>query len=148
MSTATSAIYVEAEGKLNKKSKKSGARRSVAILKEFFHLGYVSQNSYPRKSFLREPGMLGSRHTVKFSEGTWHQSKKFGKERSHREGSSNSVDLTSVILARRNSRKDHMRRPCTKKGAPAKQRGTWRNYSQAQEFGQTAFHVLGKVKSM
>ena len=34
-----------------------------------------SQDSYPKKSILREPGMLGSKHTVKFSQGTWHQIK-------------------------------------------------------------------------
>ena len=35
----------------------------------------MSQDSYPRKSILREPGMLGSKHAVKFSKGTWHQIK-------------------------------------------------------------------------
>ena len=60
---------------LNKKSKKGGARGSVAIVKEFTQLGCVSQDSYPRKSSLREPGMLGSKHTVHFSKGTCHQIK-------------------------------------------------------------------------
>ena len=32
----------------------------------------------------------------------------------------------SVVLARQSSGKDHMRRPCTKNEAPAKQRGIWR----------------------
>ena len=36
------------------------------------------------------------------------------------------VRLMSVVLARRNSGKDHMRRLCTKKDAPAKLRGIWR----------------------
>ena len=31
--------------------------------------------SYPRKSTLRESGKLGSKHSVKFSKGTWHQIK-------------------------------------------------------------------------
>ena len=44
------------------------------------------------------------------------------------------VGLMSVVLARQNSAKDHMRRPCTKKDAPAKQRGIWRKHLQAQEF--------------
>ena len=35
----------------------------------------VSQDSYPRKSILREQGKLGSKHTVKFSKGTCHQTK-------------------------------------------------------------------------
>ena len=34
-----------------------------------------------------------------------------------------------------------MRRPCTKKDAPAKQHGIWRKCLQAQEFGQTTFYV-------
>ena len=45
--------------------------------------------------------ILGSKHAVKFSNGTW-------KERVHREVLSKSVRLMSVVLARRNSRKDHM----------------------------------------
>ena len=61
--------------KPNKKSKKGGARGSVAILKESTQLGCVSQDSYPRKSVLREPGKLGFEHAVKFSKSTWHQIK-------------------------------------------------------------------------
>ena len=60
-------------GKPNKKSNKGGAKGSVATLKESFQLGGVSQDSYSRKSILREPGMLGSKHAVKFFKGTWHQ---------------------------------------------------------------------------
>ena len=44
---------------------------------------------------------------------------KFGKERVHREILSKSVNLMSVVLARPNSGKDHMRRLCNKKDAPA-----------------------------
>ena len=47
------------------------------------------------------------------------------------------VHFMSIVFARRNSRKDHMRRLCTKKDAPAEQHGIWRTYSQAQEFGQS-----------
>ena len=56
-----------------KAQKKGDAKGSVAILKESIQLGCVSQESYPRKSFLREPGKVGSKHAVKFSKGTWHQ---------------------------------------------------------------------------
>ena len=66
---------VEAEGKPNKKSKKGCAKGSVAILKESFQLGCVSQDSCPRTSIQREPGRLGSKHAAKFSKGTWHQIK-------------------------------------------------------------------------
>ena len=38
-------------------------------------MGCVSQDSYPRKSILRETGRLGTQHAVKFSKGTWHQIK-------------------------------------------------------------------------
>ena len=62
--------------------------------------------------------------------------KKFGKDRVHREELSKSARLTSVVLARQNSGKDHMRKPCNKRDAPAKQHGIWRTYLQAQEFGE------------
>ena len=41
--------HVEAEGRPSKKSKQGGAKGSVAILKESFQLGCVSQDAYPRK---------------------------------------------------------------------------------------------------
>ena len=44
--------HVEAEEKPSKKSKKGGAKGSVALLKESTQLGCVSQDSYPRKSIL------------------------------------------------------------------------------------------------
>ena len=59
-----------------KKSKKSGVKGSVALLKESTQLGCVSQDSHPRKFILREVGRVGSNHTVKFSNGTWHHKKK------------------------------------------------------------------------
>ena len=41
--------HVEAEEKPNNRSKKGGAKGSVAILKESTQMGCVSQDSYPRK---------------------------------------------------------------------------------------------------
>ena len=114
------------ESPTRSRKKGGGAKGSVAILKESVQLGCVSQDSYPRKSIPRESGMLGSKHTVTFSKGTWDQIKKFGKETVHREVLSKSVRFTSVVLARQNSRKHHMRKPCTKNDAPAKQRLIWR----------------------
>ena len=61
--------HVEEYVKPNKKSKKGGAKGSVAILKESTQWGCVSQQSYPRKSILRKSGRLGSKHAVKFSGG-------------------------------------------------------------------------------
>ena len=55
--------HVEAEGKPNKKSKTSDAKGSVALSNESTQLGCASQGSYPRKSILRELGMLGSKNT-------------------------------------------------------------------------------------
>ena len=71
-------------GQPSKKSKKSGVKGSVALSKESTQLGCVSQESYPRKSIPREPGMLGSKHTVKLSRGTWHQIKNREREGSSR----------------------------------------------------------------
>ena len=48
--------HVEAEGKPSEKSKKGGAKGSVAMLKESTQLSCVSQDSFPRKSSLRERG--------------------------------------------------------------------------------------------
>ena len=58
-----------------RKTKKGGAEGPVAILKESAQLGFVSQDSYPRKSIQREERKLGSQHAVKFSKGTWHRIK-------------------------------------------------------------------------
>ena len=68
--------HVKAEEKPSKKSKKGGAKGSVALLKESTQLGCVSEDSYPRKSIQRAEGKLGSKHAVKLSKGTWHQKKK------------------------------------------------------------------------
>ena len=46
--------------------RKVGAKGSVATVKEYTQLGCAYQGSFPRKSIPREPGLLGSKHTVKF----------------------------------------------------------------------------------
>ena len=109
---------------------------------ECTQLGCVSQDSYPRKSVQREVGKLGSKHAVKFSTGTWHQIKILERKGSHREELSRSVHLMSVVLARQNSRKNDMRRPCTKKDAPAEQHRIWRKYLQDQEFEKKQRFIL------
>ena len=76
-------------------------------------LFYVNLENWDRNSPSNSPKAPGTKS-------------KFGKERVHREVLSKSVRLMSVVLARRNSRTDHMRKLCTKKDAPAKQRGIWR----------------------
>ena len=67
-------------GQPRKKSKKSGVQGSVALLKESFHLGCVSQDSHQSKCNPRKEGQLGSNHTVKFSKGTWHHKKNSGNK--------------------------------------------------------------------
>ena len=67
--------HVEIDGQPSKKSKKSGGKGSVALLKESIQLGCVSHDSHPRKSVLWKDGQLGPKHTVKFSMGPWHHLK-------------------------------------------------------------------------
>ena len=64
--------HVEADEKPSKKSKKGGAEGSVAFFKKSTQLGCVcvSQDSYPRKSFVREKEKLGSNRAVEFPKGT------------------------------------------------------------------------------
>ena len=86
------------------------------------------------KIILREPGMLRSKHTVKFSKGTWHQIKI-----RKRKGPSRGIipKCAPHVLARQKSRTDHMRRPWLKNDAPAEEPRTGRKYIQAQEFAQS-----------
>ena len=53
--------HVEADEKPSKKSKKGGAKGSVALLKVSTQLGCVSQDHCSRKSFLREERKIGIR---------------------------------------------------------------------------------------
>ena len=144
--------HVEAEGKPSKKSKKGGAEGSDAILKESIQLGCVSQDSYPRKSILREEGRLWPKHTVKFSKSTWHPIffffKKNGKERVHREELSESVRLMSVVLARPNSVKNHMRRPCTTKMRPQSSAWFGENIYKLKNSYRTTFFSPIEAKLM
>ena len=77
--------HVEAEENPSKKSKKDGAKGSVALLKDAMQLRCVSQDSYHRISILQEQRKMGSKHAVNLSKSTWHQIQKFGKARVHRE---------------------------------------------------------------
>ena len=71
-------------------------------------MGCVSQDSYPRKSILREPGNLGSKHTVKFSKGIWDQIR-IRERKGPSRGTFQKCALTSVVLARKNWRTVDMR---------------------------------------
>ena len=49
-----------------------GAKGFVALPKSPYNwVVCVSEDSYPRKSILREEGKYGTKHAVKFSKGTW-----------------------------------------------------------------------------
>ena len=92
------------------------------------------------KIFIRENNVKKEnldQHTPSHSPRAPGTKQKIGKERGHREELSQSVNLMSVVFARKNSRKDQMRRLCNKKDAPAEQRGTWRKYLPARECGQS-----------
>ena len=126
--------HVEAEGgKPSKKSKKGGAKGSVAILQESLQLSSVSQDSYPRKSLQREPENLGSKHAVKFSQGTWHQMKT-----RERKGASRRIIKKCA---------PHERSPCAPKFGerhlaprrmgPQSSMEFFEKHLQAQEFGQS-----------
>ena len=56
--------HAEADGQPSKKSKKSGVRGPVALLKESFQMCCVSQDSHPKNSILRKEGKVGLNHTV------------------------------------------------------------------------------------
>ena len=94
-----------------KNRKKVVRKDPLPFLKESTQLGCVSQDSYPRKSILREPGKWWSTHAVKILKDTWHQIKIRERKGPSRGILSTSVSLMSVVLARQNSRIDHMRKP-------------------------------------
>ena len=101
--------HVEAEETPSKKSKNGVAKGSVALFKESSQLGCVSRDSHPRKSILRKEGKLGFESRRQLLQGHEAPTKKYGKERVHREGSFKSVNLMSAILALRSLRRGHKR---------------------------------------
>ena len=65
--------HVEADGQPSKKSKKSGVKGPVDLLKESIQMGCVSQDSQPKNSILRKEGKLRSNHASNISQGTSHE---------------------------------------------------------------------------
>ena len=63
-----------------KGQRKEEQKDQLLFLKESTQVGCVSRDSYSRKSILREPGRLGSKHAVKFSKGTLAPNKNSGKK--------------------------------------------------------------------
>ena len=112
--------HVEYCVQLNKRSKKGGAKTTVALLKESTQLGCVSQESYPRKSILRDSGKLGSKHTVNFSRGTWHQIK-IREWKGPSQGVMQKCEFQERTLVRRNSKIGHRKKLCNKNDAPRRE---------------------------
>ena len=109
-------------GQPSEKSKKIGAKGSVAVLKESIQLSCVSrvsQDSHPRKS--KERRKFGIKSHRQFLQGhvAPHKKKNIGKERVHREASFRSVNLMSAVRAPPSLRRGHKTQPCTKIDAPA-----------------------------
>ena len=77
---ATNAISDMLRQKESLTEVEGGAKGSVAILKESFQSGCVSQDSYPRKSILREHGKMGPKHTVKILQGYLAPNQNAGKK--------------------------------------------------------------------
>ena len=100
MATHVSSDMLRLREKPSKKSRKGGAKESVAILKDSTQLGCVCQDSYPAKSILREEGRLGSKRAIQFSRMYLAPTEKFGIERVHREELFESVRFMSLVFAR------------------------------------------------
>ena len=109
----------------SKRSKKGGAKGSVAILEESIQLGCVSQDSFPRKFILRGTLKIGDdQNTTSNSPKVAGTQIKFGREKGPSRGVTQKCE-------------PHERHPCanqfeertqdetTKKGAPAEWHGTW-----------------------
>ena len=115
-------VYMVTNANSNKKSKKGGAKGSVATSKESFQLGCVSQDSCPRRSIPREKKENWDQNTPSKCTRAPGTKLKFGKERVHREVLSTIVRLMSSPCAPK-FEEDHTRRLRSKNDAPAKRRG-------------------------
>ena len=103
------------------------------------NLGCVSQDSYPRKSFLRRDLKNWDRNTSSNSPKAPGTKSKFGKEMVHRKELFKRVSLMGVVLARLSlMRRGHKRKLCTKNDArPQSSTGFGETYLQAQECRQS-----------
>ena len=111
--------HFEAEEKPSKKSKKGGAKGSVALLMESLQLGCVSQDSHPRKSVLREENW-DQITPSKFLQGHATPQQNSGNEEDPSQGIfQKSENLKNAIRAFPDLRKEHKTKPCNKKDAPA-----------------------------
>ena len=124
--------------KAPQKAKERWCKGSAAKLKESTQLGWASQDSYPRKSILRERGKLRSKHTVKFTNGHLAPNQKSGKKGS----------IGRSCLKVRTSWAQHVCSqiwgtttwgdPAPWKMRPQSSMGFGETYLQAQECGQSS----------
>ena len=135
--------------KPNKKSKKGWCARISCDIEGVYTIGLCISRFLSEKDLFYVNLENWDRNTPSNSPKAPGTKSKFGKERVHREVLSKSVRLMSVVLARRNSRTDHMRKLCTKKDAPAKQRGIWRKtFTSSRIRDKATFKIPGEAKVM
>ena len=129
--------HCEAEEKPSKKSKKGGAKGSVALLMESLQLGCVSQDFHPRKSVLREENW-DQITPSKSSKGTRHHSKIRETKKIHRKEfckkarTSRTQYVRSQILG-----KNTRRNRATRKVPPQSSMGLGEKCARAQKYGQS-----------
>ena len=129
--------HVEADGQPSKKSKKGGAKGSVAFLMEVCTLGLCVSRFLSEKIYSMERWKIGIKTRRQILQGLRAPKKKIGKERVHLEELFQSVRLMSVVLARQISERDHMRRLCTEERWTAQSSmGLREKYFQAQGCGR------------
>ena len=134
--------HVEAEGKPNKKSKKGGAKGSVAILKESYTIGLCIPRFLSEKIYSTWTWKIGNKTRRQILQRHLAPNQtKFGKERVHRKVLSKSVRLVRSPCA--------PKRLWSKNDAPAKQRGIWRDFFTSSRIRtKTPFYIPGEVKGM
>ena len=101
--------HTEVDGQPSTKSKKSGGKGSVALLKESVQLGCVSQATHsPQKSILWKSGKFGSNRAVAFFARSYYKS----------------VNLQNGLRVRKRFRTGRFGKPCNRNDAPAEKHGT------------------------
>ena len=114
-------LLTEAVGRPNTKSKESGAKGSMAFLKETFHLGCVSNDSLRESLHCGENGKVGIESHSRVFEGHDVSRKTSGFE---------SANFRSEIHRLPNSRKERNMKPSNRSGAPVETPGNWHLCSQ------------------
>ena len=114
---------------------------SVALSKESIHwvvcLKILSENIYAA-----ERGNIGIESHRQILQGHVAPHKKIGKKGSIARRHSKLLNLTSATRALPDLRKGHKTKPCTKKDAPAEQRGTWRKIFTGSRMRRTLRFTL------